>query len=81
MSNYFVNWVMNVQYLSDDKGHVTAVQVGVEDWQRLKLIHPDIDDTHFELPQWQMQLLDKRLKAIEEYPELVRPISELLDIR
>jgi hypothetical protein len=31
-----------------------------------------------EIPQWQTQLLDQRLKAIEEHPELVRPISELL---
>jgi hypothetical protein len=33
-----------------------------------------------EIQKWQMQLLDQRLKAIEEHPELVRPISELLEI-
>lgn len=37
-----------------------------------------VEDT--EIQKWQTHLLDQRLKAIEEHPELVRPISELLDI-
>jgi len=71
---------MNVQYLSDDKGHITAVQVAIEDWERLRLVHPDINDIDSELSLWQTQLLDQRLKVIEEHPELVRPISELIDV-
>jgi hypothetical protein len=31
------------------------------------------------LPEWQMQLIDQRLKAIAENPERLRPINELLD--
>ena len=71
---------MNVQYLSDDKGRITAVQVTIADWERLKLVHPDIDDIDSQLPQWQIQLLDQWLKSIEEHPEILRPIAELFDV-
>jgi len=71
---------MNVQYVSDDKGQVTAVQVSIEDWERLKIVHPDIADIGSTLPQWQTDLLDQRLKAIEDHPELVKPISGIMEI-
>lgn len=33
-----------------------------------------------DIPQWQKDLLDERLKAIEEHLELVKPIEELIKI-
>jgi len=70
---------MNIQYLSDNDGHVTAVQVSIKDWERLKLVHPEITDLDSPLPDWQKALLDKRLATIEKHPELVKPISSLID--
>ncbi len=70
---------MNVQYLSDDKGQIKAVQVAIEDWERLKLIHPDIDELNNQLPEWQKKVLDLRLQTIADNPDSLRPISELFD--
>lgn len=71
---------MNIQYVSDNDGHVTAVQVSIKDWERLKLVHPEITDLDLPLPDWQKTLLDKRLSAMEKNPELIKPISELMNI-
>jgi|GEM_PF-6763317 len=49
-ADYFVNLNRNVQYLSDDKGQITAVQVAIEDWERLKLVHPEIADIDQKYP-------------------------------
>jgi hypothetical protein len=70
---------MSVQYLSNEKGRVTAVQLSIEEWEMIKVKYPDIDHLDAKLPEWQKQLLDDRLDAIEKNPELIRPMSELLD--
>ncbi len=71
---------MNVQYLSNDKGHITAVQVAIEDWERLKLVHPEIADSDCEIPEWQLVLIDNRLADIRTNPESIKPISTLIDL-
>lgn len=69
---------MSVQYLSDTKGQITAVQVPIEEWKVLKNKYPDIDSVDMSLPEWQMELLDIRLNAIKENPERLLPIDSLL---
>ena len=71
---------MDVQYVSDNNGHITAIQVSIEDWERLKLIHPDITNIDSPLPKWQTDILDKRLDDIKNHPEHIKPISKLMDI-
>lgn len=71
---------MDLQYVSDDRGQITAVQVSIKDWERLKLIHPDIDDMDSSLPEWQKNLLDQRLADMAAHPEKIRPIEELMAI-
>jgi len=70
---------MSVQYLSDEKGQVTAVQVPIEEWELIKSKCPDIDHLDAEPPQWQQELIDTRLDAIIKNPEKIRPISELME--
>ncbi|TSD66967.1 addiction module component CHP02574 family protein [Inquilinus sp. KBS0705] len=70
---------MSIQYLSDEKGQVTAVQLPIEEWELIKIKYPDVDHLDAKLPQWHKDLIDARLDAIEKNPQLIRPISELLD--
>ena len=34
---------MSVQYLSNKKGQITAVQVPIQEWERIKIKYPDVD--------------------------------------
>ncbi len=69
---------MSVQYLSNEKGQVTAVQLPIKEWEILKSKYPDIDHLDSKLPQWHKDIIDSRLDALEKNPELIRPISELI---
>ena len=70
---------MGIQYLSDEKGQVLAVQFPIEEWELIKSTYPDVVHIGSKLPQWHEQLLDARLEAIENNPERKRPIDELID--
>ena len=70
---------MSVQYLSNDKGKVTAVQLPIEEWEVLVSKYPEIDNIVVNLPQWHKQLIDSRLAEAKKNPGSIRPISELMD--
>jgi hypothetical protein len=70
---------MSLQYLSDETGHVIAVQLPIKEWEELKSKYPDIDNSSSNTPDWHKELLDTRLDALEKHPELIRPISELMN--
>jgi hypothetical protein len=70
---------MSLQYVQNDRGETTAVLIPIEDWKRIKNKHPDIaEEESTELPDWQKNLIDSRLSEIENNPERLRPIDELL---
>ena len=67
---------MTLHFVSDNKGNTIAVQIPIEEWQQLKNKYGI--NTEGELPQWQQKLIDERLQAIEENPNRLRPLEELL---
>jgi hypothetical protein len=69
---------MSVQYLSNKSGQITAVQVSISEWELIKSKYPDIE-SNMSLPEWQIELIDKRLASIKENPASVKPITELLE--
>lgn len=69
---------MSVQYLSNKSGQITAVQVPISEWELIKSKYPDIE-SNMSLPEWQIELIDKRLTSIKENPASIRPIAELLE--
>jgi hypothetical protein len=69
---------MSLQYLSDENGHIVAVQVPIRDWEMLRSKYPEIDAPALELPDWQKELIDSRLTTIEENPDRLLPIDSLL---
>ncbi|MGZ3756643.1 MAG: hypothetical protein ACXVAY_14490 [Mucilaginibacter sp.] len=70
---------MSVQYLSNEKGQVTAVQLPIEEWEMIKIKYPDVDHLDSNMPDWHKQLINNRLGALENNPGLIRPISELFE--
>ena len=50
--------IMSVQYLSDEKGRVTAVQVPIKEWEIIKNKYPDVASIDSELPQWQKDIIE-----------------------
>jgi len=68
-----------LQYLSDNVGNRTAVVIPIAEWDEMRVKYPDLDTIEGELPQWQKDLLDKRLNKIAKDPQSLRPIEELFD--
>jgi len=70
---------MNVQYISNKNGQVTAVQVPIKEWEMIKSKYPDIDHIGTQLPQWHKEIIDARLEILENNPDRINPISTLMD--
>jgi len=70
---------MSLQYLSNENGQIVAVQVPIEDWEVLRRKYPEIEVPARELHDWQKELIDSRLKTIEESPDQVLPIDSLIE--
>ena len=70
---------MNLQYLSDENGHVIAVQVPIKEWETMRSKYPEIEISAIDLPDWQKELINSRLKSIAENPNLILPVSSLME--
>jgi hypothetical protein len=70
---------MSIQFLSDSNGKMTAVQVPIEEWERIKKRYPDIEHLSSDLPEWQKELLDKRIASINQNPERLHSIDDLFN--
>jgi hypothetical protein len=70
---------MSLQYLSDETGHVVAVQLPIEEWEQLKNKYPDLEAPAYAIPDWHKELIDTRLQAINENPDRILPIDSLIE--
>jgi hypothetical protein len=70
---------MSLQYLSDETGHVVAVQLPIEEWEQLKSKYPDLEAPGYVIPAWHKDLIDTRLQAINENPDRILPIDSLIE--
>ena len=68
---------MRTQVIQDHNGLPTGVFIPIEDWKIIKNEYPNIESTEKELEQWEMDLIDQRLAAIEKNPEKLQPIENL----
>lgn len=59
---------MNLQYISDRVGKITAVQIPIDEWDEIKRKYKGLDEdeqTEFiDVPDWHIPLLDKELEKI-----------------
>lgn len=70
---------MNIQFISDNSGRKTAIQLPIEEWELIKKRYPDVENLVADIPDWQKDILDHRLSLIEQNPNSIRPINELFD--
>jgi len=70
---------MSLQFLSDENGHVVAVQLPINEWEQLKRKYPDLEASNYMLLDWQKQLIDLRLQSISEDPSRLLPIDSLIE--
>ncbi len=68
---------MQVNYVSDNTGATIAVQIPIKDWETIKNKYHGIEVQETELPQWQKDMIDKRLWVIEQDPSSILDIQEL----
>jgi len=68
---------MNLQIIQDGSGNNAGVFIPMDDWNLIESTYPGISDFSSELPQWQKDLIDTRLAAIQSSPERIKPIDGL----
>ncbi len=69
---------MSVQYVSDSTGQTTAVLISIDDWDKLRKKHPDVDEMEGEIPQWQKDLIEERMLFLKQHPDQVTSIVDFL---
>jgi hypothetical protein len=60
---------MNLQYISDNSGHTTAVVIPIEEWNALKKKYKEFEQEEmkdFIVPDWQTELIKKELKHVSQ---------------
>ncbi len=69
---------MNLQYISNAQGETTGVYIPISDWEKLKTKYTNLE-SDIEIPQWQKDLLDKRLLDYKENPKQVLDFNTVMD--
>ena len=62
---------MNLQYISDSKGKTMGVFIPIQEWNDLKEKYKGIEQTEIDIPNWQKEIVRKRLKDYLNNPEQV----------
>lgn len=70
---------MKLQVLQDNFGNEMGIYLPMEDWTMIKNSYPDIETVGQDLPQWEKDLIDYRLNAIQANPKRLKPINELFE--
>lgn len=68
---------MSLQIIQGGNGKPSGVFIPMNDWDVIKTNYPDIENVDSEIPDWQKQLLDKRLETIANNSNSIKPIEEL----
>ena len=71
--------IMNLQYISDSKGQTTGVFIPINEWNDLKSKYTNIEQEEINAPDWQKDLVLKRLGAHQLNPSSVLDFDSSLD--
>ena len=66
---------MTPQYTYDNAGKAVGVFLPIDDWNDLKKKYNDFDN---ELPQWQKEILDKRMELLSQNPSEVTSLDNFI---
>ena len=67
---------MNFQYISDNEGKTTGVFIPISEWNELKNKFKDIEKV--DVPDWQLDEVNRRLKAYKDHPEEALDFDECI---
>ncbi len=72
---------MKPQIILDNNGIATGVYITIEDWIDLKEKFPEIEKSIYDIPNWQRNILDKRLADINSDEKFlsIEKLFEILD--
>ena len=68
---------MKAQIIENKDGTIAGVFLSIEDWNSIKKRFSGLEIVEENIPQWQKDILDVRLKDIEN-PDKLRDVEELL---
>ncbi|MBC7554935.1 MAG: addiction module protein [Taibaiella sp.] len=69
---------MSLQFVSDNSGRKTAVLIPIDEWNLLRRKHPDLEEIENDIPQWQKDILDNRMKELKANPGQVTLLEDFL---
>lgn len=70
--------IMNLQYISDNKGKTTGVFIPISDWNELKNRYRDIEQ--MDIPDWQIDEVRERLEDYKKNPEEALDFDTAMDV-
>lgn len=62
---------MKTQIIQGHNGLPAGVFIPIEDWENIKKKYPDIENDEDNVPQWQKDIVLRRLEAIKQNPDLL----------
>jgi hypothetical protein len=69
--------MLQTQVLRDKQGIPMGVFIPMKDWENVKVQYPDIEESNFDIPQWEKDFIDQRLETVKCHPERLNPIETL----
>jgi hypothetical protein len=70
---------MSLQFIADSTGKTTGVFIPIKEWNKIKAKYKGIEQGEIDVPQWQMNEVNKRMKAYENNPDLAMDFDKALD--
>jgi hypothetical protein len=67
-----------LQYITNEHGETTAVIIPIEDWLGITNRLAEIPQENGDLPPWQKEILDERMKFMRENPDCFVPLDDFL---
>jgi hypothetical protein len=69
--------MLQAQIVKDERGKPMGVFIPISDWELIKQRYPDIDNLDTDIPQWEKDFIDERLKVVNDHPEHLHPVKDL----
>jgi hypothetical protein len=70
---------MSLQYISDNNGQTTGVFIPIQEWNKLKAKFKDLEAEELNIPNWQLQELDKRSEEYIRNPDQAVDFNQAMD--
>jgi hypothetical protein len=72
--------MLGKQILKDQEGVPMGVFITMQSWNDLIVQYPEIEDIDIDVPQWEKDFIDNRLKLnmLQNYLERLKPIERTI---